>query len=187
MKKLVTLLVVIGMLVLCGPLFAVQTFIYPSEEKALFTIDFPDDWRIDLKDGVLTAVPKDDSIYWRLSVSEGEKDMQKSIEEAGRFIDEWIEGYKQKKEKPEEVEINGIKFLNFEGAGKDIDKDSRTFGKQVDVDYFMFYPGKDVLGHIVSFASPEDWANHEKEMDAIIQSFKKADPKAEPKGEIKAK
>ena len=84
-------------------------------------------------------------------------------------------------EKAKELKINDVDYWIWSGSGLDNYKDSKTFGKPVDVEYVEFEPKEGTVGHIISFGDPELSKKFSDDVAAILKSIKKAEPVKEAK------
>lgn len=168
-------LVLVALLALCAPGFAGETLAYPTAEKALFTITFPDKWTTKFDDkGQLHAFTENWECYWLLSIVEGNDAANtKAEEKITKQIEEWVKDYTYD-EKAIEKKVNEIDWWIWNGKGVDNYKESKNFGKPCQVIYYEFQPKEGVVGHIVSFGTDANLKKYAAELDAIIGSVKLA-------------
>jgi hypothetical protein len=95
----------------CGPVA------FPSEAKALFTLDIPAAWHPKVADGTLEATAPKDAAYvavWTVKTEREFKDLDKDIDAI--LKDSVVEA---KMGEPTTKTVNGIEFLRAVGTGKD--------------------------------------------------------------------
>lgn len=156
-----------GILVASLGLFAsavgyAETYEYP-EGDALFTIDFPDGWKVECDGANMHAMPADESMY--LGVLPVEAD---SLDAATEALDEAIASVVDLDEvgEAETMEINGISFVIVEGTGKDVDD-----GTPLSVATAIFAAGDSFI-IMPYFGDPATEAAHENDLASILGSIK---------------
>ncbi len=157
----------VGMLVAACCLFSsavsyAETYEYP-EGDAIFTIDFPDDWKVECEGANMHAMPPDESMY--LGVLPVEAD---SLDAAADELDKAIASVVDLESvgEAETMDINGISFVIVEGTGKDVDD-----GSPLSVATAIFAAGDSFI-IMPYFGDPATEAAHENDLASILGSIK---------------
>jgi hypothetical protein len=90
---------------------------FPSEAKALFTLDIPEAWHPKVSDGTLEASAPKDAAYvavWTVKSDKELKNLDKDIDDI--LKDSVVE---PKMGEPTTKTVNGIEFMRAVGTGKD--------------------------------------------------------------------
>lgn len=176
MKKVSMLFVAFAsVLLFAGMAFAEQTYTYPAETP-VFSVAFPDDWSVELDAedarGVYATSP-DEAIefdIWPLDEEEVGEDVDAALKAEVEAIDEAISQYVTDLQsgETEKFEVNGIKFIEVAGAGKD-----KKDGTDVTVSVGFFTPDGKTLFSYIYWGTPEADTQYAEQLKAIVQSFKK--------------
>lgn len=161
MRKMVFILFIATMLLNMNIAFA-DTFTYPSEDP-VFSVYFPDNWKIELDEELLNAEPKDGSIYVGLWALEDADDVETAIEVLADELDQFISDIEA--EDPQEVEINNLNVLVIDGKGK-------VEGTKVEFSVTLFSPDGETFFIGIYFGTPDAIKVHEEALMEIIQSIK---------------
>lgn len=160
----IALLAVLLALAGSAPVLA-ERYEYPGDGDALFSIDVPDGWQVSVEEQVLHTGPPDESIYVGLWALDGV-----SLDSAGEAIDqivsELIRGFEIEEE--DELEIDGMPFVYFEGWGY-----SREDGSPLNASIALFSPDGDSVCTIFYFGSPDAERVHEKMLDRMLGSIRR--------------
>ncbi|PYJ09998.1 MAG: hypothetical protein DMF06_08020 [Verrucomicrobia bacterium] len=160
MKTLsLTLLFVLAFLT---PSFA-KTFKIP-EEKAFASITIPDDWQSKEIDNGVESQSADNEVYFAVEATDA-KGMDKSIEEAVKYLQEQGVTVDDKTMKSTEGKVNGMDGVDVSWKGKDKEGDA-------DISLTILAVTKEKILLITYWASPEGTKKHDKELGAIIKSVK---------------
>ena len=140
-----------------------ETFSYPAESP-VFSITFPDNWKIETEEDLLHAAPADESIYVGLWAMEGIENIENALEALDKEIEDIIQDIEAGE--PMETEINGIPFIIIEGRGKIEDDIS------VDLSVSVFSTDGETFFIGLYFGTPDMIKKHSVELKAAIQSVK---------------
>jgi hypothetical protein len=115
----ITQLAVIATLTLASLASAEQTINYPATDS-IFSISFPDDWKVETEEQSVSASSPDDLVNMELIVLEVEA-MDVAIRAAKESLSEELKGIKWTDD-PESGELNGMKvtFLNAQVVIEDV-------------------------------------------------------------------
>jgi hypothetical protein len=140
-----------------------KEFIYPSSEAPIFSIAFPDNWKVDFEGQVLHSNPPDGSIYFGLWALEKVQDLDAALKAVDGAIAKLVSGVKWKE--PEEILVNEIPFVTISGEGK-------VEGAQiVGVEVAVFSPDGEQEFILLYFGVPEAEGKYEQDLSEIIQSI----------------
>ena len=171
MKKLLLVLMLVGMSVSCAFAQEMKPYFYPTEEDAEFSITIPKSWEVEIqgkgKDMRLSAaqegiafviiplsaekVEKMSQELWDAIVTEPLKEMFTDIEYTGD---------------PDEEPINDIEFWTEYATAKDIDD-----GTPVSLRTSVFYPSDETTCLFYAFGNEEGMKKYNDELATIIQSI----------------
>jgi hypothetical protein len=160
MKKLP--LAVLVALALLTPAFA-KTFKVP-DEGSFASITIPDDWKSKEIDKGVESQSADSEVYFAVEATDS-KGMDKSIEEAVKFLQEQGVTVDEKTMKQSEGKINGMDGVDVTWNGKDKEGDAI-------ISLTILAVNKDKALLITYWASPEGTKKHAKEIGAILNSVK---------------
>jgi hypothetical protein len=149
-------------LALITPAFA-KTFKVP-EEKAFASITIPDDWNSKEIDSGVESQSADNEVYFAVETTDA-KGMDKSIEDAVKYLQGQGVTVDEKSMKQSEGKINGMEGIDVTWNGKD--KEGAAI-----ISLTILAANKDKVLLITYWASPEGTKKHEKELGAILQSIK---------------
>lgn len=160
MKSILSVVAALAVSSIC--LTAEQTINYPAEEP-IFSIDFPDDWKIEAEESVSAASP-DEIVHMELIALEAEA-TDEAMDLAKESLAEELEGIKWEGE-PVTAEANGmdVTYLNGKVSIEDVD---------MAVNCVIFAPsGKDtffMLFNVIPIAGLE---KHGESVGKILGSVK---------------
>lgn len=126
-------------LVLTPALAEDQVFNYPAK-KPIFSIAFPESWKIELGDGSLSASSPDDLVNMELAALDAEE-LATAIDDAKEGLEEELKGIKWAE--PEKGELNGfnVTFLNGQVAveGVKMAVNCAVFAPKAGETFFMLF------------------------------------------------
>lgn len=160
MKKLS--LALLFALALLTPSFA-KTFKVP-EEESFASITIPDDWKSKEIDSGVESQSADNEVYFAVETTDA-KGMDKSIEEAVKYLHEQGVTVDEKSMKQSEGKINGMDGVDVTWSGKDKEGDAI-------ISLTILAAKKDKVLLITYWASPDGTKKHSKELEAILKSIK---------------
>jgi hypothetical protein len=160
MKKLS--LALLFALALLTPAFA-KTFKIPGEES-FASITIPDDWNSKEIDKGVESQSADNEVYFAVEATDA-KGMDKSIEEAVKYLQEQGVTVDEKSMKQSEGKVNGMEGVDITWNGKDKEGDAI-------ISLTILAAKKDKALLITYWASPEGTKKHSKELGAILNSVK---------------
>lgn len=136
-------------------------YVFPAEDP-IFSIVFPDNWKIEPDEEMLHAAPADESLYlglWALDVED--------VEEATAALDEITADIVKniKVTSTDTLEVNDITIFLVEANGDDEDGDT------INVSAFFFSPDGETVFITFSYGTPEAEKIHEKELYSILESI----------------
>jgi hypothetical protein len=149
-------------LALLTPSFA-KTFKIP-EEGSFASITIPDDWKSKEIDSGVESQSADSEVYFAVETTDA-KGMDKSIEDAVKYLQEQGVTIDEKSMKQSEGKINGMDGVDVTWNGKDKEGDAI-------ISLTILAAKKDKVMLITYWASPEGTKKHSKELDAILKSIK---------------
>lgn len=177
MKKWSMLFVVLASVALfAGMAFAETTYTYPKDAP-VFSVAFPDDWsvEIDKDDGGrgVYAMSSDEAIefdIWPLDEEQVSEDPEAALKAEVEAINKYIADYAKdfNPGTPENLDVNGIKFVVVSGPAKDSDDDS-----DITISAAFFSPDEKTLFALVYWGNAEAETKYADQLKAIVQSFKK--------------
>jgi hypothetical protein len=160
MKK--TSIALLFALALVTPTFA-KTFKIP-EEGSFASITIPDDWKSKEIDNGVESQSADNEVYFAVEATDA-KGMDKSIEEAVKYLQEQGVTVDDKTMKQSEGKVNGMEGVDISWKGKDKEGDA-------EISLTILIAPKDKVLLITYWASPEGTKKHDKELGAILKSVK---------------
>jgi hypothetical protein len=140
-----------------------KTFKIP-EEKSFVSITIPDDWKSKEIDTGVESQSADDEVYFAVETTDA-KGMDKSIEEAVKYLQEQGVTIDEKSMKQSEGKINGMDGVDVTWSGKDKEGDAI-------ISLTILAAKKDKVVLITYWASPDGTKKHSKELEAILNSIK---------------
>ncbi len=161
MKSIFTLLIV-GLMSLSAAQ-ADQTFNYP-EKDSIFSISFPDEWKVELGDDSLSASSKDELANMELLALDAAAS-DEAIKIAKESLKEEMEGLKFTDE-PETGELNGIKttFINAQVTLE---------GVKMAVNCCIFSPkGADKFFMLFNVVPMDSLKEHGEDIGKVLNSIK---------------
>ncbi len=161
LKKLIILLGLLLAISGANFLQAGTKYIFPAEDP-IFSIVFPDNWKIEPDEDLLQATPADESIYlgiWALDVED--------VEEAAAAVDEITADVVKnlKVTSTDTLVVNDIAIFLVEANGTDDEGDT------INVSVFLFSPDGDTVFITLSYGTPEAEKIHEEELFSILKSI----------------
>ncbi len=160
MKKLS--LALLFALALVTPSFG-KTFKVPDEES-FASITIPDDWKSKEIDSGVESQSADNEVYFAVETTDA-KGMDKSIEDAVKYLSEQGVTIDEKSMKQSEGKINGMDGVDVTWNGKDKEGDAI-------ISLTILAAKKDKVLLITYWASPDGTKKHSKELEAILKSIK---------------
>jgi len=136
-------------------------YIFPAEDP-IFSIVFPDNWKIEPDEDILHATPADESIYlgiWALDV----EDLEAALEALDEVTAEIVADLKVIS--TDTLVVNDIDILLVEAQG--IDEEGDT----INISAFFFSPDDETIFITLSYGTPEAEKIHEKELISILKSI----------------
>lgn len=149
----------------CGSLDA-AVYSYPSAADAWFTFELPDAWNPKVEDETLEATAPEDAAYvafWVLKDRADFKNLDKDLEE---ILKDSVTNVKMTTE-PAEKEIGGIKFMTYQGTGKD--REEKT---PVTFEVWMFAPKPGKVGFLYFDRDTDASAEIMKSLKHMVESIK---------------
>lgn len=158
-KRMLFVLVAFLML----PALAAQAGDY-HHEKTGISITIPDSWEVEAEEDMLSANTKDETVGLVFVAVPGEA-LAEAIEEMEKALTSTITGFEQKGE-PDEVEINGMKGITVDGAGK-------IEGEAVEVGAMLLAAPKDnMFILVIGIAKEGAVEKHAKDVESIFTGLK---------------
>jgi len=161
MNKLIALLTIIVLLLSTNFLLA-DEYSYPGENP-VFSITFPDNWKVETDEELLHATPKDESLYVGLWALGDVDDIDAALEVIDEVVEEFVKDLET--EEPDEMEINGIEITFVDGVGEDEE------GEQVEASVALFSPDDETVFVLFYFGYPESAEKHEEALVEILESI----------------
>ena len=140
-----------------------KTFKLPAEES-IASITIPDDWKSKEIDDGVEAQSADDEVYFYVEATDA-KGVEKSIEEAVKYLQGQGVTVDDKTMKQSDGKINGMEVMEVDWKGKD--KDGAT---EISLSIVVVTKDKGLL--VVYWASPEGTKKHMKTLGEIANSIK---------------
>ena len=162
MKRLPVFLMVVVLLLSTNFLFA-DEYSYPGENP-VFSITFPDDWKVETDEELLHATPKDETLYLGLWALADVENIDAAMDAIDEVVAEFVDDVET--DEADEMEINGIEITFVDGVGKDEE------GEQVEVSVALFSPDDETVFVLFYFGYPETTKQHEKALVKILESIK---------------
>ena len=136
-------------------------YVFPAENP-IFSIVFPDNWKIESDEDILHAAPADESIYlgiWALDVEDVEAALAAIDEITADIVTDL------KVTSTDTLTVNDINILLVEANGTDEEGDT------INVSVFLFSPDGETIFITFSYGTPEAEKIHEKELLSILKSI----------------
>ncbi|OQX87725.1 hypothetical protein B6D60_03295 [candidate division KSB1 bacterium 4484_87] len=136
-------------------------YIFPAEDP-VFSIVFPDDWKIEPDENILHATPADESIYlgvWALDA----EDIDAALDALDELTAEIVADLKVIS--TDTLVVNDIDILLVEAQGVD------EKGLIINVSAFFFSPDDETIFITLSYGTPEAEKAHQKELISILKSI----------------
>jgi hypothetical protein len=162
MKKLPVFLTVIVLLLSTNLLLA-DEYTYPGENP-VFSITFPDDWKVETDEELLHATPNDETLYLGLWALADAENIDAALDEIDDIVAEFVDDIET--DEPDVMEINGIEITFIDGVGVDEE------GEQVEASVALFSPDEKTVFVLFYFGYPETTEQHEKALVKILESIK---------------
>jgi hypothetical protein len=141
------------------------TIFYPSEEKAVFTIQAPEGWEFEAgtQEDPYCTLSKDDTVLWFRTVEGNEDALDEAIEETYEYVKETYP--KATLPTPEKTKIDGKVAVAAAGNGKDTEGTPTQFG------FAWVFIGEDKIAELW-FEVPDTDKGLLEEAAEILKSFK---------------
>jgi hypothetical protein len=141
------------------------TIYYPSQEKAVFSVEAPDGWEFEAgdKDDPYCTLTKRDTVLYFKTVEGTKEKLDEAIQETYEYVKETYP--KAKLPDPKETKIDGKDAVAASGDGKDKDGDVYHFG------FAWVFVGKGQIAELWYEAADSDEKLAE-EVGKILKSFK---------------
>lgn len=158
-----SLLVSLFALVLAPAIRADQVFNYPAE-KPIFSIAFPDAWKIETGDQSLSASSPDDLVNMELVALDADE-AASAIDDAKEGLEEELKGIKWLGE-PEKGELNGLQATFLNG-------NVTVEGVKMAVNCAVFAPkGGDTFFMLFNVVPLESLKQHGDAIEKVLKSIK---------------
>ena len=141
--------------------FSASAKTYPHA-KAKVQVDIPDDWNVKTDDDSLFASPKDDSVALIFGVMDAHK-LDEALKELDKELGKTFKNIKT--EKPEEVDINGLK-------GVSVDATAKVEGKEVEMGLMVLQTTPGTVLLVMGFAEKGKFKAHEATVVGIFKTLK---------------
>ena len=149
-----------------------ETFIYkkPEGKVPLFSITFPDDWKIKEEENILYAAPSDELLYFGVRTVKNINTIKTALKE----VDQIISGLVKEVEflEPEKMQIDGIHYWFIDGTGTVKDNENEV-EIEVNISVIFFAPIEKTICMVLYFAPPYILEEYMEDLDNIIQSITK--------------
>ena len=166
MKKNITFFFII-ILFACGNNVLGEKYVIP-EEAPLFSIEIPDDWTVEIEEGMFHAKPADGSISMRIWALENSVLIDETL--AAVLKKRLSENFKNfETEEPYEIEMNGMNVMFMEGMGVFEEEDGT--GSEMRVSSAMFSPDNKTVFILLYFGVPEAEEAHAQTLEEILTSL----------------
>ena len=134
---------------------------YPHK-SAQAQVDIPDDWKVEVTDDPLSAETKDGNLWVGFNILEA-KDLEKAFKELDKELGKLMK--KMTYDKPEDVEVNGMKGFTCEGKGQ-VEGNDVDFGTMV----LVTPSGKVLLA--IGFGATGKYEQHQPALTKIFTSIR---------------
>ena len=175
MKKLVSLLSMLAIVLIAGVAFAqdeeakATDYYFEDEDGPVFYITFPETWTAEWSEGealtALQGLSKDESVLISVMIAHGAKDFAAAGEAIDKILDGLVTDFNFSE--PKEGTLNGMKVMATNSKAKLVDG-----GDEVEVGLIFFTPKENEFYILYTLGSAEAEKQHAEEITAIINSLR---------------
>lgn len=162
MKSGLMLLVLGLFLSLSSPSYS-ENYTYPADNP-VFSIDFPDDWKITPEGELLHAMPQDESIYVSLWALQDGTTMDSAVNAVDQMVADMVTDFSAGD--VDYVDVNGIRFTEVAGQGR-----SKDNGTPINASVDFFSPDGRQVFVLIYFGDANSEKNYEGQLAEIVQSI----------------
>ena len=155
--------IILGLfLALSSPAYSAN-FTYPADNP-VFSIDFPNNWKVTPEGQLIHAMPQDESVYVGLWALEAGTTIDSALAAVDQMVADMVTDFSCGD--AQYVDVNGITFTEVAGQGN-----NREDGTPVNVSVDFFSPDGNQVFVLIYFGAPESENKYGAQLAQIVQSI----------------